>query len=64
MALVELNICNTKIGKHDIGKLVKTNKININNLIITEIQYSNKILESTNGFENINCIELFIDRLL
>jgi hypothetical protein len=35
IALVELNISNTNIAKHDIGKLLKTNKLNINNIIVT-----------------------------
>ncbi len=55
---------NTKLTKHEIIKLIVPTKMYINNLILSETQFTNKLLDYSNGYELIQCIELYIDRLL
>ena len=38
------------MGKYDIIKFISLTKIYINNLILPEMQYINKLLELSNGY--------------
>lgn len=54
--LIELNISNTRISKQDIIKLVDKLKLHVSNLIVSEKQFSNKLLETEGACGLIECI--------
>lgn len=69
--LVELNIINNvSISRQQLLKYIIDKKKFINNLIISEQCFSNKLIEKMAGPENINSFELvenvhlYVDRML
>ena len=65
--MIELNIAKTKIRKSEIlnylNAIDKKRKIHINNLIVSEGQYSNRMIEKS-GLENVEAVEMIIDRMI
>ena len=47
--LIHLNVIGTRIGKKELLNFISTKKKYINNLTISEEQYSNKLLENNSG---------------
>lgn len=54
--LIELNIINTRISKQDIVKLMDKLNLHVSNLIVSEKQFSNKLLETEGPYGLIECI--------